>query len=126
MEIVDTVYLIAYLLVEDKLHEEATKIIDRLSENRKVSQASLLELDLLMKSRKFNFEEKTKAWSLLDKVIPVNFIEIITPQDFLVASALTRDQKLDYFDALVAAQCTNRSAKPLTTDKKIIDAVKKV
>ncbi|MEM0328134.1 MAG: PIN domain-containing protein [Thermoproteota archaeon] len=126
MEIVDTVYLIAYLLVEDKLHEEATKIIDRLSENRKVSQASLLELDLLMKSRKFNFEEKTKAWSLLDKVIPVNFIEIITPQDFLVASALTRDQKLDYFDALVAAQCTNRNAKPLTTDKKIIDAVKKV
>jgi len=90
----------------------------------KVSQASLLELDLLMKSRKFNFEEKAKVWSLLEKVMLANFIEVITPQDFLVASVLTKDQKIDYFDALVAAQCITRNAKPLTTDQKIVDAIK--
>ena len=43
-------YLIAYLNPEDPLHRDAPKVIEKLGDKRGVSQASLIELDLIMKS----------------------------------------------------------------------------
>lgn len=125
MEIVDTVYLIAYLRPSDPLHTKAVEIIESLGNHRKVSQASLIELDLLMKSRGFTIDERLKTWTLLEKIIPIEAIEPVSPQDFAIAVILAEKHGLDYFDALIAAQCITRNAKPLTTDKEIIKIVSK-
>ena len=58
MEIVDTVYLVAYFRPNDPLHDRAIEVLEGLDEERRVSQAALIELDLLMKSRGFNYRER--------------------------------------------------------------------
>ena len=122
MEIVDTVYLVAYLNPEDPLHEEAVDILDGIGGERRVSQAALLELDLIMKSRGFSLEERVDTWTLLSALLD-GHVEPLTPNDFGLAAILSEVYGLDYFDSLVSAQCINRSAKPLTTDNAIIKAV---
>jgi len=125
VEIVDTVYLIAYLKPSDPLHTRAVEIIESLGNHRKVSQASLVELDLLMKSRGFTVDERLKTWVLLEKIISTEAIEPVNPQDLAIAVILAEKHMLDYFDAIIAAQCITRNAKPLTTDKEIIEVVSK-
>ena len=119
MEIVDTVYLIAYFRPNDPLHDRAIEVLEGLDEERRVSQAALIELDLLMKSRGFNHRERDKVWTILSKVIDVRFIEPITPLDMAVSAYLTEKYKMDYFDSIVASQCIMRKASPLTADKEI-------
>ncbi len=123
LEIVDTVYLIAFLRRTDALQSEAVKIIERLGKNTKVSQAALIELDLLMKSRGFSSNERIKTWTLLEKIIPVNAIEMLTSKDFALATILIDFYSMDYFDALIDSQCILRKAKLLTTDNDIISIV---
>ncbi|AEM39617.1 hypothetical protein Pyrfu_1763 [Pyrolobus fumarii 1A] len=123
IEIVDTVYLIAYLNPDDRLHEHALTVIENMPSWRRVSQAALIELDLLMKSRGFTLEERMDTWSLLATLIPREHVEPLLPSDFALATVLVHDRKLDYFDALIAAQCINRGGKPLTTDMEIIKVV---
>lgn len=123
MEIIDTVYLVAYLDPDDPLHEEAAKILEGLSDSRKVSQAAIIELDLLMKSRRFTPRERIETWMLLAALID-RYIEPLLPSDLALAVELTESQGMDYFDSLVAAQCINRRATALTSDpviKTIVD-----
>ena len=124
LEIVDTVYLVAYLRRSDPLHSEALSLINSLGTGKRVSQAALLELDLLMKSRGFSAVERMKTWVLLGKVIPAEAVEPLLPQDFAASSLLINRYSLDYFDALIAAQCILRRARPVTTDSAILSAVK--
>lgn len=123
-EILDTVYLVAYLRPSDPLHQEAEELLSKLGNGRAVSQAALLDLDLIMKSRGFTARERTRVWALLECVLPSGVIETLVPSDFAVAVELCETMGLDYFDALVAAQCVVRGARPLTTDGEIIEAVK--
>lgn len=120
MEIVDTVYLVALLNPDDPKHEEAVELLSDLGTSRRVSQAALIELDLLMKSRGFTIEERRNAWLVLTRVIPEEAVELLAPKVFAVAVELYESEGLDYFDALVAAQCVVRNAKPVTTDIAIL------
>jgi PIN domain nuclease of toxin-antitoxin system len=124
-EIVDTVYLVAYLNPNDPLHREAVSIIESIGGERRISQAALLEFDLLMKSRGFTLEERLDTWQLLSIILSRDSIEPIYPEDFALAATLTDREGLDYFDSLIAAQCINRKAKPLTTDQAILKTVEK-
>ncbi len=87
VEIVDIVYLVAYLNPEDPLHQESVKTIESLGAERRVSQAALLELDLLMKARGFTPSERRDVWTLLSIVIGDN-VEPLLPQDFSLAATL--------------------------------------
>ena len=125
MELVDTVYLVAFLNPEDPRHEEAAELLSGLGTGRRVSQAALIELDLLMKSRGFGPEERESVWLVLAQVIPGGAVEPLVPRDFAVAVELHESRGLDYFDALVAAQCLVRGAKPITTDAAILKILEK-
>jgi predicted nucleic acid-binding protein len=125
VELVDTVYLVAFINPDDPRHEEAVELLSGLGAGRRISQAALIELDLLMKSRGFSPEERESAWLVLTRVIPEDAVEPLTPQDFAAAVELHESKGLDYFDALVAAQCAVRGAKPLTTDAAILKAFEK-
>lgn len=123
MEIIDTVYLIAYLRPSDPLHPHSVEMIEELGEDRKVSQASLLELDLLMKSRGFTMDQRIKVWHLLNSVIDRS-LEPLSPLDIALGAFLS-SKGLDYFDSLIAAQCLVRGAKPVTTDQEIIEMIER-
>ena len=89
------------------------------------SQASLIEFDLLMKTRGLESEKRRKTWLILHKLIDASTIEPVTPLDMAIATYLVTTYNLDYFDSLISAQCIVRKAKPLTTDKEILDVVSK-
>jgi len=61
VEIVDTVYLVAYFRPSDKAHDNAISIIENLGNGRVISQVSLIEFDLLMKSRGFSYDKRMKT-----------------------------------------------------------------
>ena len=125
MEIIDTVYLVAFLIDSDPLHDKAVQLIESLSLTRKISQASLLELNLLMKTRGFNWKQRLRTWLLLSSLIPKDLIEVILPLDLSLAAFIVYKYKLDYFDAIISAQCILRNAKPLTTDREILQMISK-
>ena len=125
MELVDTVYLVAFLNPDDPRHGGAVELLSGLGASRRVSQAALIELDLLMKSRGFSPEERESAWLVLAQVIPENAVEPLVPRDFAVAVELCEAEGLDYFDALVAAQCAVRGARPITTDTAILKVLER-
>jgi len=78
-----------------------------------------------MKTRRLKSEERLKTWLVLHRLINTNTIEPITPLDMAIATHLVTNYNLDYFDSLISAQCITRKAKPLTTDREIIDIVSK-
>ncbi|RLE67565.1 MAG: hypothetical protein DRJ43_07205 [Thermoprotei archaeon] len=78
-----------------------------------------------MKTRGLESGERRKTWLILHRLIDVNTIEPVTPLDMAIATYLVTTYNLDYFDSLISAQCMVRKAKPLTTDKEIIDVVSK-
>ncbi|MHA1589684.1 MAG: PIN domain-containing protein [Candidatus Njordarchaeales archaeon] len=123
MEIVDTVYLVAYFRPSDNLHDDAIRIIESLDEEKKISEAALIEFDLLMKSRGFRPIERIQTWKFLDKLINHDFVELVTPIDMAVATYLLEKYDVEYFDSIIAAQCILREARPLTTDDDIIRVV---
>ncbi len=125
MEIVDTVYLVAYFRPSDPLHRKSREVLGGLEVDRKVSQAALVEFDLLMKSRGLGFKERVKVWHVLRGAIMPESVELLTPLDMGIAAYLAEVWGMDYFDSLIAAQCVSRGAKPLTTDREIIDAVQR-
>jgi len=125
VEIIDTVYLVAFLIDSDPLHDKAVQLIESLSLTRKISQASLLELNLLMKTRGFNWKQRLRTWLLLSSLIPKDLIEVILPLDLSLAAFIVYKYKLDYFDAIISAQCILRNAKPLTTDREILQMTSK-
>jgi len=126
MEIVDTIYLMAFLRPNDPLHDDAVKIVESVNSERRVSQASLVELDLLMKSRGFSWEERFKTWVLLEGLIASEYVEAIYPSDLALATFIEHKYGLDYFDAIVSAQCILRDARPLTTDREILYVVSRL
>lgn len=119
MEVVDTVYLIAYFKPSDPLHEEAARLVESLGPERKVSQAALIEFDLLMKSRGLSLTDRISVWNLLQALIDMEAIEPVSPTDLAVAAFLAGSYGMDYFDSIIASQCLLRKAEPLTTDEEI-------
>lgn len=125
MEIIDTVYLIAYFKPSDPLHRDAITYIENLGDERVISQASLIEFDLLMKTYGIKDEERIKTWLVLRRLIDADMIEPVTPLDMVIATYIATNYNMDYFDSLISAQCIIRRANPLTTDREIIDVVSK-
>ena len=123
MEIVDTVYLVAYFRPSDPLHGTAVEVVENLSLERRVSQIALVEFDLLMKSRRLSQSDRISAWVLLQGLIGADAIELVTPLDMAAATFLSSRYGIDYFDSIIAGQCLLRKAKPLTTDEEIIRTV---
>ncbi len=122
INLIDTVYLVAYFRPSDPLHEVADRVLGSLGEKEVVSQAAMIEFDLLMKSRSLSLEERLKALSLLGVLVDGKLAPL-TPADMAAAAYLFDRYKLDYFDSLFAAQCILREAEPLTTDEEILEVV---
>lgn len=91
MKIVDTVVLIAYINPLDARCEKVTKHVTSLGEESDifVPSASLVELDLELKTHNVSDEEREAIYSRLARLIPTENILPITPRTLKRAAELT-------------------------------------
>ena len=120
MKLLDTVVLVGALNPEDEHHRKASAHLQSLAENHAVMVPSttLIELDLLMKARDYNEEERRQTWLELSPRLSREKIAVPTPTSMGEACLLEREG-MDYFDALITALALELGAQIVTDDKAI-------
>lgn len=125
MKLIDTVAIIGFLSPNDRLHKRSMEHLGRVtSENDMfVPAVSLVEADLVMKVRGYDYTERQVSWRALESRVPL--AKIVPNSVSSIHSALElQKQGMDYFDSLVASLAKERTSVVITTDKMIGDVVK--
>ena len=123
MRILDTVVLIAYLDESDPRSQKATEyVLDiELRPDIFVPSATLLELDLELKSHGMSVEAREGLHSKLARVIPRARVLPLVPAVLARATALSRAAawRDSYFDTMIAATALEFGAdEAITTDRR--------
>ena len=123
MQIVDTVVFLAYLDESDPRHARSNEYVFDigLRQDLFVPSATLLELDLELKSHGVGDEDRAASHSLLARLVPQDLILPLTPATLKRAADLAKiaDWRGSYFDTLIAATGLEFGAdSALTTDRK--------
>ncbi len=123
MRILDTVVLIGYINPLDSRNEKATQYMSELlqEDDLLVPSASLMELDLELKTHAVSNKDRIIVFSNLSKIIPSNKILLLTPETFEYAARLAGKAKWKgaYFDTLIASTAIVHGIKEvITTDRK--------
>ncbi|MHA1967148.1 MAG: type II toxin-antitoxin system VapC family toxin [Candidatus Hodarchaeales archaeon] len=123
MPVIDTMVLFAAANTRERWHIIGKKVLTlvNMDKNWWVPSYSLLEFDLVLKSREYTPEERMEKYSLLLHDFP-NINEAsypITPLIFHEVSRLENVYDLDYFDAGVVATSLALDGKVVTKDTQI-------
>ena len=121
MKIIDTAVLIAYINRLDPLCERATRHIMNVSRSTDVlvPSASLIELDLELKTHSFDDEQRQAVYSKLLRLIPSEGVIPVTLAVLKRAAELAPKAKWRgaYFDTLIVATGLEYGAEAaITTD----------
>ncbi len=125
MKLIDTVAIIGFLNPKDKAHKRSVEHISKITSDDDVfvPMTSLVEADLVMKVRGYNYSEREISWRALESRMPGS--KIIPNSVLSIHSALELQRRgMDYFDSLVASLAEETSSIVITTDRAIGDAVK--
>jgi predicted nucleic-acid-binding protein len=122
MRLLDTVVLVAALNVKDRYHKKASRYLDKLEDDIFVPLSVMLELDLLMKARKYTDKERRDSWIELATRISSGKILVHTALTLARASELQREG-MGYFDSLVTALAQELNSIVITTDSEIAKQV---
>jgi predicted nucleic acid-binding protein len=125
MRLVDTVALIGYLNSGDEEHEHSVEHLARVipSDDVFVPDFSLMEADLVMKTRGYSKSERDVSWRALEAKIPPRKIAVHSVSSIYAALDL-QEQGMDYFDSLITSLARETDSTVITTDKAIAAAVK--
>lgn len=121
MPVIDTIVLFSAANTEHKWHligKSALHLVNT-DNNWWIPSFTLVEFDLVLKSRGFSNEERMESYSLLIHDFP-NIIDKsypITPLVLHETSRLEDVYKLDYFDAGIAATSLAVDGKIATNDR---------
>ena len=123
MRMVDTVVLIGYINPLDSRNAKATQYMNDIlqEDDLLVPSASLMELDLELKTHAVSNKDRITVFSNLAKIIPSNKILLLTPEIFEHAVRLAGKAKWRgvYFDTLIASTAIAYGIKEvITTDRK--------
>jgi predicted nucleic-acid-binding protein len=125
MKLIDTVAIIGFLNPKDKVHKLSVEHIDKIAsdDDTFVPMISLVEADLVMKIRRYNYSEREISWHALESRIPR--VKIIPNSVTSIHSALELQRRgMDYFDSLVASLAEETSSIVITNDRAIGDVVR--
>lgn len=116
MKIIDTVVLISSLDPEDPLHEKGFKHLRSLilSEEVYVPSVVLVECDLVLKTKEFSNEERSRIFKKLARLIPEN--KILPIPVTVLKKTIDLENHKEYFDALVASTALKYKADIISTD----------
>nr|MDO8082057.1 PIN domain-containing protein [Candidatus Freyarchaeota archaeon] len=118
--LIETDILLALISPEDKHHAEVITLLDKFAGEIQLSPYSLIELDLLLKSREVIIAETKTFYALIDKVLKYRQIGLssIKPAYHGEAWELREKYKeLTYFDSLHAAVGVMENLELLSYDK---------
>lgn len=120
MRLLDTMVIIGSLDRTSKLHPRCIKYLSSVYEGKEtfVPAISILETDLVMKARRYSYEERRISWQALDYKIPIN--KIVTNSVSSIQAAISLQEKgMDYFDSLIGSSAMEHKATVMTTDRVI-------
>jgi len=124
MRLIDTVALIGYLNPEDNEHGRSVEHISKVGSEDDVfvPNFTLIEADLVMKTRGYSNPERETSWRALETMIPS--VKIATHSISSMYAALDlQEEGMDYFDSLLTSLARETGATVITTDKAIAAAV---
>lgn len=125
MKLVDTVAIVGGLNPKDKAHKRCMEQIRRVTRDNDVfvPSVSLVEADLVMKIRGYDYSEREISWRALEDRIPSS--KIIANSVSSIHSALElQEQGMDYFDSLITSIALETNSIVITTDRAIERFVK--
>jgi predicted nucleic-acid-binding protein len=123
MRMIDTVVLIGYINPLDSRNAKATQYMNEVweGEDLLIPSASLMELDLELKTHAVSDKDRITVFSNLARIIPPNNILSLTPATFEYAARLAGKAKWRgaYFDTLIASTAMEHGVREvITTDRK--------
>jgi predicted nucleic-acid-binding protein len=123
LQIVDTVVLLAFLDKDDPRFEKANAHVQGISlgQDILVPSATMLELDLELKTHDMNDEARVDIHSRLARLIPQSRVLPLTPAVLARTADLAKGAKWrgSYFDTMIAATGLEYGAdSAITTDRK--------
>ena len=120
MPVLDTVVLFAAADYQDRAHEKALHYMKRLRlEKYYMASFSLLEFDIVLKSRGITFDERMEKYALLMRDYPAisEKIHSISPTTLYLLATLERDVGMEYFDAAIASEALQVDGNVVSNDK---------
>ncbi|MGH9879047.1 MAG: type II toxin-antitoxin system VapC family toxin, partial [Nitrososphaerales archaeon] len=120
MRLLDTMVIIGALNARDRYHRKASKYLEMLAKDNDVllPLSTLMEFDLLMKTRNYADEERRSTWVELAPKISSQRILSHTAATFVRASELQKEG-MGYFDSLITALAQELNSSVVTYDKQI-------
>lgn len=120
MRLIDTLVLVGALNPADRYHENAKRHLGSLETRNDtvIPASSLIEFDLVMKTRKYTLDEVQDTWFAMSEIVKSGKVIGITP-GALRESAALREKGLGYFDSLIAGLAISSVATIVTNDKAI-------
>ncbi|KXA96467.1 hypothetical protein AKJ37_05175 [candidate division MSBL1 archaeon SCGC-AAA259I09] len=120
MPVLDTVVLFAAADEEDPRNETAKNYLDELREEGfLLASYSLVEMDIVLKSRGHSPEKRKEEQVLLLKDFPEldRKVHPVSPATIYIGVGLEQEQELDYFDAMIGAEAIEHDGRIVSTDE---------
>lgn len=120
MPVLDTVVLFTAADEEDPRNETARNHLDELKKERfLLASYSLMEMDIVLKSRGIGPEKRREKQALLLKDFPEvdRKVHPVTPATIYIGVGLEHEQELDYFDAMIGAEAIEHNGRIVSTDE---------
>jgi predicted nucleic-acid-binding protein len=119
VKLLDTIVLVGAMNPEDKYHKAAMGHLRAVQSAGKVyvPTSSLIEFDLVMRSREYAEVEIRETWTAIAPLIDRKVV-VTSPSAHLIAAEM-RSQGLTYFDSLIAALAKEMEAVVITRDPEI-------
>ena len=119
MPVLDTVVLFGAADPKDPHHEKsAFHLAHLVRPGVYLASFALFEFDIVMKSRGMSYNERMLRHALLARDHPATTLKVktLSPQVLYLASRIEGEEKVDYFDAGVAAEAQALDGNVVSTD----------
>jgi predicted nucleic acid-binding protein len=125
LQLLDTIVLVGSLNVESEHHSPASSHLSLLNKDAEtfVPLTTLLEFDLVLKSRNYTFNQRRDAFDWLSNFVPEAKIVPGSLASLKISTQL-EESGMSYFDSLISGIAIERDATVLTPDKEISKVVK--
>jgi predicted nucleic acid-binding protein len=119
LPVLDTVVLFGAADPKDPAHEKSLIYLSRLDQpGFYIATFALLEFDVVMKSRGYTYAERTVRHALFARDYPTSSTKVrpLSPEILYLIAKLEGEEKVDYFDAGVAAEAQAYDGQVVSTD----------
>ncbi len=120
MPVLDTVILFGAADPDDPAHKRSVAYLARLGEpGFYLAGFALIEFDIVMKSRGLNYRARMVRHALLARDYPLTTTRVkpLSPEILYLVARMEGEDRIDYFDAGVAAEAKVLDGHVVSTDR---------